>query len=107
MEKLSAKVKKQINKEICNLPTYHDQIPLQTIFNILEKHGIYVLQEDNTVWSGILIGNNEHITFEISHVSSAYIKENFVFYKPIENASLSLSWYKMSSGRYEITCYVG
>ena len=106
MQKINGKIKKAINKVICNLPTYHDAIPLADIFSELAKHNIIVLQDDNTVWSGILCGNNEHVYFNLAFLESAYIEHDMVFYKPITNASLSLSWYKMESGKYEIVCHV-
>jgi hypothetical protein len=106
---LKANIKKRINKDITNLTTpknktkYFDKIPLQPIFDILKKYNIVVLQEDNTEWDGFLVGRSETVDFVLAPSDS---KENNM-YTPFTNASLRLQWYKMESGRYEITSYVG
>lgn len=105
-------IKKRVNNEIHEKVTkqiYHDQIPLDTIFGILEDHGIVPLAEDNTEWSGFLLGREAHINFDIAPIGSKHPSDDpqRPFYKRFKNASLSLSWYKMPSGRYEILCHIG
>lgn len=63
---------------------------------------IVVLQEDNTLWSGMLLGSNEQVYFDIADMAT----ENNKKYIPFKNSMLALSYYKMSSGRYEINCYL-
>ena len=107
--KLLAPLRKKINKDLTNLTSlknktqYFDNIPLQTISNILEKHGIRILQEDNTKWSGFLMGNSSNTKFSVGYIQT---KDNRNIYTPIENTFLILSWHKMSSGRYEIVTYI-
>ena len=109
---LNASVKKKINKDIRNLTTpknktrYFDAIPLQDIFNILSKYGVVVLQEDNTPWDGFLTGKSATVDFTIAPTDSEY-GDTLKTYTPYTNASLRLQWYKMQSGRYEITTYIG
>jgi hypothetical protein len=106
---LKANIKKKINKDIINLTTpknktqYFDKIPLQTIFDILSKYGVIALQEDNTPWDGFLVGKSATVDFPLAPIDS---KEGDM-YTPFGNASLRLQWYKMPSGRYEITAYIG
>ena len=110
---LKAPIKKKINKELINLTTpkgktfYFRQIPLQDIWAILEKYGIVVLQEDGTKWDGFLTGRSAQVYFDIAPIDSEI--EGYSKYRihvPYTNANLALSWYKMSSGNYEINTYV-
>jgi hypothetical protein len=82
--------KNQINKALSNLGTYHAEIPLSQIFEIVSKKAGEVVQEDGTKWSGFLCGENGQTCFDIAGVKF----------------HLFLSWYTMPSGRYEITVYV-
>ena len=106
---LNSSIKKKINKDITNLTTpknktkFFDKIPLQTIFDILLKYNIVALQEDFTKWDGFLTGASATVDFDIAPIST---KEGMV-YQPFTNASLRLQWYKMETGRYEITAYIG
>jgi hypothetical protein len=86
----TATTKNRINKELSALPTYHNEIPLSQIFEIVEKHAGKVVQEDNTPWSGFLCGDSGQTTFDIEGVKF----------------HLFLSWYTMPSGRYEVIAYV-
>lgn len=76
---------------------YHSKIPLQSIFDYLEDNaGLTPLQEDKTKWSGILAGRNGNTTIDLrDDVTGREI-----------NQTLSLTWYRMESGRYEVTAYV-
>lgn len=82
---------RRINDHLCSISSkYHDSIPLETIFGVLRKEGVEVLQEDGTSWEGFLCGENSHTTFPLN----------------VKNHVLSLSWYKMESGRWEIVSYL-
>lgn len=108
-DRLDVASKKKVNRTIQEITkqNYFDQIPLDLIFDGLKKHGLVVLQEDQTLWDGFLLGRDEHVIFEIAYQSSEYEGNNGIpTYVPITNAGLSLSWYKMESGRYEIVAYV-
>lgn len=94
--------KNKLNNDIWELlkPTYFDTIMLGAVMNILEKYGYTVLQEDNTPWDGFICGHKGQEYFPIG------TKQEDGTYKEITNALLTLSWYKMSSGRYEVISYV-
>jgi hypothetical protein len=84
-------LKNRANKELSAVNTcYHIAIPLDLIFLIVSRHIGAVVQEDGSPWSGILCGDEGRAVFAIAD----------------SKISLYLSWYKMSSGRYEIVSYV-
>jgi hypothetical protein len=107
--KLDTKTRKSVNKIICHIPTYHNEIPLQFISEILKANGLVLLQEDNTKWSGFLCGESATVSFDLgwlcSNECAPYTDYRKTFEK-IENACLRLQWYKMPSGRYEINAYI-
>jgi len=109
---LKAPIKKKINRELINLTTpknrtqYFKAIPLQDIFDILEKYGVIALQEDNTPWDGFLTGRQAQTYFDIASKDSETENNRYKVYVPYTNAKLALSWYKMGSGNYEITTYI-
>lgn len=100
------KIKSSINKELSSLGNFHTEIPLDRIFDILKKYGIIALQEDNTKWSGMLVGGAEcgsektrdqAVNFPLAFdVNGEYL---------MARNYLNLSWCKMPSGRYEIVTY--
>jgi len=100
--------KRNINNAIHNLGSYHVQIPLQSIFNILKENNVIPIQEDGAYWSGMLIGGREcgeeGTKDQVANIDLA-INVNGQ-YLPCKN-SLNISWCKMPSGKYEIVCYVG
>ena len=106
---LNARMKKRINTDITKLlkPTYFDKIPLQPLFDILEKHGLIVLQQDQTKWDGFLLGGTkktERVQFDLGVKA---LKDVGGTYPVITNAELQLSYYKMESGKYEVIAYIG
>lgn len=82
----------KINKEIGKLTynRYHEKIPLDELFSILEKRGVTVIDEEGNPWSGFLCGESGHCTFDTTD----------------RKLFLALSWYKMQSGKFEIVAYV-
>jgi len=108
--KLDSSTKSKINKDLdeLNSPPYFKEIPLQDIFDILERHGVVALQEDNKKWGGMLIGEDASTIFDIAPLSSEEQKDYGIVYTPYDNVVLQLSWYKMpETGNYEIVAYVG
>lgn len=119
---LKGPVRSKMNKEIQILlkPTYFDSIPLKDIFKILEKHGTVPLQEDATYWSGFLTGGvkkTEQVYFNLGwkdfkdtglEAGEGRVKypNQHGQYMVIPKAVLSLSYFKMPSGRYEVIAYV-
>lgn len=104
---IPGKIKNKVNKDLHALGNFHVQIPLEQIFKIINDVGIIPLQEDNTPWSGMLIGGaecgSEETKNQVVNFSLAInIGDKFV----VSNNSLSLSWCKMPSGKYEIVTYL-
>lgn len=106
-QKLTRPMISKINKEIWKLmePTYFKSIPLDDISAILAKHNLILLQEDDTEWSGWLMGGvnkTEQVYFDLGWLNSAYDVHGLKTYEKITNSSLALSYYKMQSGKYEV-----
>lgn len=109
---LKAGDRKKINASIQKLlkPTYFKQIPLDKIFKILEKNGIVPLQEDNTYWSGLLLGGSDKT--QMVHFNLGWAKEykevhGMKMYQAIPNGVLTMTYYKMQSGKFEVIAYIG
>jgi hypothetical protein len=77
--------------EICT-GKYYSQIPLDKIFELIKENGGLPVQEDGTEWSGFLCGHSSFTDIQVKGVKKMKY--------------LRLAWYKMQSGRYEITAYV-
>lgn len=107
--KMNAKERSGINKALNEaLPgNYYDAIPMEEIQSTLQSEGFVLLQEDGTKWSGMLLGDDSSALFQIGRLSEGRTLNGLATYKPISNAGLMLSWYKMQSGKVEITKYVG
>ena len=109
---LKAGERNKVNKDIQKLlkPTYFKQIPLDKLFKIIEKHGMIVLQEDMTEWSGLLIGGvkqTEMVNFTLGWKHEESGLKSFKTYMAVPNATLVLTFYKMPhSGKYEVIAYV-
>lgn len=95
--KINSTTRSHIQKEIRNIlkPTYFDDIPLSPLFDALKKHGLIVVQEDGMPWSGLLCGRDGDADFDLQMNGES-----------VDNAVLSLQWYSMPSGRYEVTGYL-
>jgi hypothetical protein len=76
----------RVNREISALTsnTYFDSIPLKELSAILEKHGL-----ESSGLEGIYTGHEGTSKAQVAL-----------------NAWLLISWYRMSSGRFEIVSYV-
>ena len=81
-----------INKKLHALPVYSDSIPLDEMFAAVKAEGGLVVDEAGEAWSGILCGASGHCVLAIAGIG--------------RQAALYVGWYKMGSGRYEITSYV-
>lgn len=80
---------------------FYDAIPINKVSDILQENGYLLLQEDNMEWSGFLCGRDSHTIFAIGRLED---KDDRDMYKPIETG-LYFSWYKHTTGRYEINLY--
>lgn len=105
---ITAKIRKQVNDSLHAISLgYKNQIPLGDIFAALRKAGLVAIQEDGRAWTGMLCGREGKALIEVAPVMSAKVTpERDLTFKPADNVSLSLSWYKMESGRYETNAYL-
>lgn len=118
---LTAKDRKRINKQLHIMTTnkYFDAIPLDEVFSILQNEGIVVIMEDNREWQGILCGESADTNFILADKTRPTVHEDwdrsepdeqkysFITYnEEIKNAQLRFTWYKFSTGRYEILAYL-
>ncbi|MFW6225414.1 MAG: hypothetical protein ACOC3V_00480 [bacterium] len=108
---LNSTIKRKINKKLTDItsPPYYTEIPLDDINNVLKLHGVIMIQEDLEEWTGFLLGDRSETSIAIGDYTNQI--DNFgssrtPAYKPFSNSVLRLSWYKMSSGKYEIVCYL-
>lgn len=100
--KISSRVRNILN------PIYFDYIPIGEIDEALQDAGVVMLQDDNTEWAGIFISDEGNVFIRLASMDSANDSKNIAipFYTPYENAGLFISWYKMTSGKIEITGYI-
>jgi len=85
---------------------YHDAIPLDTIFDAAKAEGLTPLQEDNTEWDGFLCGAEGRCFFPVGTTESRTVVNGLDTFEPYKNRAILLTWYKISSGRYEIVSYI-
>jgi hypothetical protein len=80
-------IKNKINRQLSKLTfnTYFPEIPLKAISAILESFGI-----ETSFLDGIYCGNTGETVEQIPGTKLYFL----------------MTWYKMASGNYEITCYV-
>ena len=106
MNTINTKVRRQVNRalDLAINKERHESIPLGTISAILRQHGLVILQEDYTEWSGFILGVNDHDYFELAKAESLHNG----FYTPLKNSMLAMSWYRYShpSYRYEILAHL-
>lgn len=66
------------------------------ICNILLVHDLQCIQEDSTPFEGIFCGSEGNAKIDLQSIA----------YGINYDSMLILSWYRMSSGRYEINTYI-
>lgn len=102
---LSTKEKSLINKRIADISSnYHEKIPLDDIFAALREFQVSPVQEDQTPWSGMLLGGKEcgHPEAVKQRATIDLMRNGQV----LNHSDLLLMWCKMPSGKYEIVSYV-
>lgn len=106
--KINPAIRKKLNKVVAAaLPgNYYEHIPLEQIDNVLRKEGYLLIQEDNTEWSGMLLGADAEAFFGIGKLSTERTVNGLSMYSPVSNSGLRMTWYQMSSGKYEIVKYI-
>jgi hypothetical protein len=82
-----------INKSLSELPVYNSTIPLDDIFQIVKDNGGLVVDESGEEWSGFLCGESGRAVMAVTGIGG-------------KSVGLYVGWYKMESGRYEVTTYV-
>jgi len=102
--RINAKLKKHMNSVMFKVlkPTYFSAIPMDSMFGVMQEFGLVPLQEDGTFWDGFLCGRSATCFIPMGFVDNT---DSEGFYTPVDNSGLRLSWYKMESGRYEVTAY--
>ena len=96
MKSLKAKDRAKINKQLFDINAlFHERIPVDSIFQVLEHHGIMPVQEDGTKWSGLLCGRSGEVKIDLVDEAT----------KTPLNHLLVISWYRHEI-RYEVTSYV-
>ena len=88
---LTQPIKKKMNKEIHKFvkDTYYRSIPLGNIMDAVRRFGVVVLQEDQTEWSGFLLGGvkkTEQVYFDLGWLDT---KDADGRYQVIPNALLA------------------
>lgn len=101
--RMSPKERRKIGTVVADVtrPTYFAAIPLLEIFRPVEDAGFVVLQEDGRKWAGLLCGCEAQVYFSLG-----CNEDEDGFYEEVSNAMLAMSWYQMSSGRYEVLAYI-
>ena len=108
---LPPKIKKKVNKALHSLTTnkHFDSIPLNDIKRILERADLILLQEDGTPWSGFLMGDSASASIVVgdkNDIVKSYGDSIIAVYRPYTNTRLQLSWYRMPSGKFEVSTYL-
>ena len=108
---LTSYLQHMVNKELNNLGSYFETIPIDIIKNILKKYGIYLVQEDGTPWSGFLTGGKncgedgaekQMARFDMIYIGKRRDEEETY----LLNTWLHMTWCKMPSGKYEVVKFV-
>lgn len=91
-----AKIKRDFEKLMSK--NYFDSVPLDEIQDLLEAQKLSLLQEDNTVWSGLLTGRQGRTNINIGlETPEGYSPSRYY---------LALQWYKMEgTGKWEVNAY--
>jgi hypothetical protein len=89
---------RRVNKYLSEIGSaYHQGVPIQEIITNLKQNGFRAVQEDNTDWSGIVLGRDATWHIDLEDMQTG---------KP-SRRRLNISHHKMDeSGRYEVTAYV-
>jgi hypothetical protein len=119
---LRPELKRSVNNLLHGLGTYHNEIPLKQVFDILNQHGLTALQEDGTEWEGFLLGRDGQLFLDVAPLGSkrvwagptyedkagkTQVIPDVYVYDKVKNTSLNMSWHTMDvSGRYEILAYL-
>lgn len=94
--KIPPGIKNKVNKALADVgKKYWDAIPIVDISGIMSPLGLELVNEDGTPFSAFFTGEEGRASIDL--------KLNG---QQIKNCVLSMQWYKMPSGRYEIVAYL-
>jgi len=87
---------------------YHGAIPANAILSALAKHGLAAVDDDGMKWQGMLAGSAECGSEEAKGQSTRarIVTSDAEGRWSLTNTWMSLSYCRMPSGRYEVTCYL-
>jgi hypothetical protein len=97
--------RRKVIKDIAKIGDYHVGIPLDKIEEIMDKHGLVLLQEDNTRFSAIFCGREGTARIAFGYKATEHMVNDIPSYIPFENSMVILSWYKMTY-KYEVITYL-
>ena len=105
---VNAKERKVLNNAVNEaLPgNYYKGIPIDLFQDALNKEGFVLIQEDGTRWSGMFLGAEGEAFMEMGRLKDGRTVNGMVTYKAVDNSGLRMTWYEMSSGKYEIVKYI-
>lgn len=106
--KMDSKTKKKVSRALqAAVPeSYTEGIPIERLDEALRSEGYLLVQEDGTPWSGMLFGADSQALFRVGELGTERSVNGLDMYSTVENTALSVSWYKMPSGKYEIVHYM-
>ena len=91
-----AKIRRDFDK--LTSKNYFDQIPLDEIQDLLESQKLSLLQEDNTKWSGLLVGRDGRANINIGlETGDGYSPSRYY---------MAIQWHKMDgTSKWEVNAY--
>lgn len=109
-ERIDAKVRSHINKELAEISTHngatrYEKIPLDATFAVLKKYGVVPLDVDRTHWSGFLLGHEGRANI---HLGRDVGKGPNEIHSEFVNSQLVMTWYNEgdAGSKYEYICYL-
>ena len=87
---------------------WHQEIPLDEIFDAVINNGLVPIQEDGYKWAGMLMGGKACGTEEArdQHATFPLVTKQDDGQWALTTTYLILNWCTMESGKYEVVCYV-
>lgn len=107
-QRFNASIRNRINKDIHKIlkPTYFKAIPLKAIMDSMGKHGVTLLDDDYTEWSGFFTGGVKDTQMVHFLLGWKDTRDEKGMHRVIPNAAFTMSYFKMPSGKYEVIGYV-
>lgn len=104
----NSSIRNRINKDIHKIlkPTYFKAIPLKAIMDAMGKHGVTLLDDDYTEWSGFFTGGVKDTQMVHFKLGWSDTKDDKGMHRVIPNAAFTMTYFKMPSGKYEVIGYV-